>query len=315
MQAGERHSPAVSSTLSVVLCTYNGEKYLGPQIESIIKQSFPFTELIISDDGSSDGTLEIINQYAKKDSRIKLLAHGGHLGPNRNFEKALSAANSEYLAPSDQDDEWHPQKLELMMKSWKSECRIMFSLPGQMNDLANIKKQASRANYHDIENAHSLVFNTPVNGHALLLKRDLLSLCTPFPKDIFWDWWLTMHAVSHGVIGCVNTTLTWQRIHEENHSRNIHGIKNKPERDTARRKQWTYFIRSFYERQAGKPSERDSLLEYTALLDKMDGKHFSPGMFLYIMRHRHEVFHYKTKGLSYFSHLKHAIRLARSGVL
>jgi glycosyltransferase involved in cell wall biosynthesis len=315
MQAGEPHSPAIPSTISVVMCTYNGEKYLGQQIESIIKQSFPFTELIISDDGSLDGTLEIINQYAEKDSRIKLLAFGSHLGPNRNFEKALSAANSEYLAPSDQDDEWHPKKLELMMKNWKNETQIMFSLPGQMNSGGSIRKQASRAHYHDIDNAHSLVFNTPVNGHALLLKRDLLSLCTPFPTDIFWDWWLTMHAVSYGVIGCVNMTLTWQRIHESNHSRNIHVIKDKPERDTARRKQWAYFIESFYEKQGGKPAERESLLEYATLLAKMDGKHFSRPMFSYIMRHRHEVFHYKTKELSYFSHLKHALRLARCGVL
>jgi hypothetical protein len=137
----------------------------------------------------------------------------------------------------------------------------------------------------------------------------------PFPTDIFWDWWLTMHAVSYAVIGCVNMTLTWQRIHEDNHSRNIHVIENKPERDIARRKQWAYFIRSFYAKQPGTPGERESLLEYATLLDNMDGKHFSRAMFSYIMRHRHEVFHYKTKGFSYFSHLKHAIKLARSGVL
>ena len=84
--------------VSVVMCTYNGEKYLREQIESILNQTCPVYELIIQDDRSTDRTVEIVREYQQKDSRVKLFVNEQSLGFNYNFSTAFTRATGEYIA-------------------------------------------------------------------------------------------------------------------------------------------------------------------------------------------------------------------------
>lgn len=81
-----------SQKVSVAMCTFNGEAYLVEQIESILDQTYSNIELVICDDGSSDGTLSILEDYAVKDPRITLILNTENLGFLKNFEKALAFA-------------------------------------------------------------------------------------------------------------------------------------------------------------------------------------------------------------------------------
>lgn len=89
--------PGVS--VSVVLCTYNGSRFIEEQVKTILSQTFPITELIISDDASADTTPEILQQLAMQDSRIRLVMQEKNLGFSNNFQQAMRMATSTLIAP------------------------------------------------------------------------------------------------------------------------------------------------------------------------------------------------------------------------
>ncbi len=102
--------------VSIVMPTYNGEKYIQETLEAIVKQTYTNWELIVCDDGSTDGTLEIIGRMAEIHPNIKIhkFTHVGNPAILRN--KGIRLAEGEYIALCDQDDLWDRQKLELQIK-------------------------------------------------------------------------------------------------------------------------------------------------------------------------------------------------------
>ena len=103
------------SLVSVVMCTYNGEKFLREQLDSIVQQSYPIHELLIQDDQSTDRTTKIIKEYQARYPFIRLHINEKNLGFNANFHTALCSATGDFISISDQDDVWHPDKLKEMM--------------------------------------------------------------------------------------------------------------------------------------------------------------------------------------------------------
>jgi hypothetical protein len=207
-------------------------------------------------------------------------------------------------------------KIETMMNEWPERSLFIFSLSGSFNDddFEN-RTNAPKVLYAAIADVHKLVFNSPVHGHACMFKKELMAICLPFPADIFYDWWISMHAASTGIIGCVSQTLTWHRVHEKNSSRTLTSIKDKQEREQQLRQQSVYFLETFFERPVAREDEKRSLLHYASLLKEMDGRRFSPSMFRYVMKNRKLIFHYKKKPFVFFSHLKHALKMGRKGLL
>jgi glycosyltransferase involved in cell wall biosynthesis len=302
--------------VSVAMCTYNGALYLRQQLDSILHQTYPNLELVIVDDASVDATVDIIREYERKDARIRYQVNAENLGYNRNFEKAISLCRGEIVAVSDQDDIWESRKLELMMKDWPESSDFVFSLSGTFyeNDIAG-RIPAPPVHYHDISDTHHLVFNSPVHGHAVMFKKDLIKTCLPFPPDVFYDWWISMHAASLGSIGCIPETLTWHRVHTKNSSRTLTSIQDRAERERQLRGQCAYFIETFMKRSWARPAEKRSLLEYAGILRTMNGKRFSWKMFRYAWKNRKKIFHYKRKPLVIFSHLKHSLKMGSKGLL
>ena len=104
-------------TVSVILASYNGGKYIRNQLDSILAQTYPVYEILIGDDGSTDDTIPILNEYAGKYSHIIIIQpdRDNH-GVNYNFKRLMDLASGDYLALSDQDDIWFPEKIEVMIK-------------------------------------------------------------------------------------------------------------------------------------------------------------------------------------------------------
>ena len=98
--------------IDILMATYNGEKYLKEQVESILNQSYSNFRLIISDDCSTDKTREILSEYEKKDKRIEVYYQEKNLGYVKNFEFLLERVKNEIYMLSDQDDYWLPEKIE-----------------------------------------------------------------------------------------------------------------------------------------------------------------------------------------------------------
>lgn len=99
--------------ISIAMCTYNGEKYIVEQLQSIVSQTMPPAEIVVCDDGSTDGTISVIQQFQQTCTMpIIIYRNEQQLGVVKNFAKAISFCKGDYIALSDQDDVWLPQKLQ-----------------------------------------------------------------------------------------------------------------------------------------------------------------------------------------------------------
>ena len=107
--------------IDILLATYNGEKYIKEQIDSILNQTYKNIKLIISDDFSKDRTPEILREYAEKDKRIILYIQEKNLGVVKNIEFLLKKVESPYYMLADQDDYWMPEKVEKTLEKLQEE--------------------------------------------------------------------------------------------------------------------------------------------------------------------------------------------------
>jgi glycosyltransferase involved in cell wall biosynthesis len=115
--------------LTIGLATYNGIETVGASIESLARQSFSDYDLVISDDASIDETLKIAKEYAKKDTRIKVICQPKNIGPLGNFKFLLSQAHTEYFMWASQDDLWSETFLELSISALNKDLSAAYTLP------------------------------------------------------------------------------------------------------------------------------------------------------------------------------------------
>ncbi len=185
--------------ISVALASYNGEKYLKEQIDSILNQSFSDIELVICDDCSKDSTVEIVREYCKKDSRVKLFINEKNLGFKKNFEKAISLCNGEYIALSDQDDIWtvdHLEKLFNLIQGHKLACGNA-ELIDEQGKMLGIKLNEVDELYcfNDSDNLlyKILCSRNAFQGASMLMHRSFLAKAMPIPEIIpFHDTWFAL---------------------------------------------------------------------------------------------------------------------------
>jgi len=112
-------------TSSVALCTYNGETYIAEQLDSILSQTLPVSEIVICDDGSTDGTVKILSDYAVRyPEMIKVYQNPENLGYVGNFEKAMSLCSGDIVLLCDQDDRWYENKTQTITDIFKNHQNI-----------------------------------------------------------------------------------------------------------------------------------------------------------------------------------------------
>lgn len=140
--------------VSVIMPAYNCEKFIATSIEAVNSQSFPNWELLISDDGSTDGTVDVIRAWAAGNPRIQLLVNGGNRGPAHARNAAIEAATGRYIAFLDSDDLWKPQKLERQIAFMKDrDIAFSYSSYDRIDEAGNyinthhVKKPVT---YHDL---------------------------------------------------------------------------------------------------------------------------------------------------------------------
>jgi glycosyltransferase involved in cell wall biosynthesis len=213
--------------ISVVMCTYNGEKYIEEQLNSILKQTYQNLEIIIVDDVSTDNTWQILEQYQQKYKNISIYKNEKNLGYIKNFENALKKATGDLIAIADQDDIWLPQKLEIQQKNIEDNLIIYHdsALINQKGEYLN-KNISSIINMYEGDNCRSLIFDNCISGHTILCKKELLSYIFPFPTDMFYDWWMGFIALAVGKIKYLPETFVKYRQHEQSVT-DISGIKQK----------------------------------------------------------------------------------------
>lgn len=114
--------------VSVIMPTFNTGKFLSESIESVLHQTYTNLELLVTDDGSTDETLKILESYAQKDSRVKVFNLKNHQGPGHARNNSIQEAQGRYIAFCDSDDRWMPEKLERQIQFMhQKECALCCS--------------------------------------------------------------------------------------------------------------------------------------------------------------------------------------------
>ena len=165
--------------ISIVICTYNGAKFLGEQLDSIVSQSLSPYEVIAQDDGSSDGTWNILLKYAERYPYIKVYKNPKERGINNNFFSAIKRATGDLIAISDQDDIWESNKLEIMSKSIGDNLMCVGrSVPFYCKEDKNISihYDSRKPNCNIIRMMYA-----SMPGHCTLFRKELLTF---LPKNL-----------------------------------------------------------------------------------------------------------------------------------
>lgn len=200
--------------VSVVMCTYNGACYIREQLDSILNQTYPIYELIVQDDCSTDGTVEIVEEYKSKDNRIKLFINPTPLGFNYNFSSALFRTSGDYIATSDQDDIWRADKLQVLMHYIDGSILLFhnsYLFYESINKIVG-HKNASDVIYNDLY----LLLKPFVPGHECFFSRNILPLYKSIveqERNISYDTLLLLVAISLGKVQFVNEGLVYWRRH------------------------------------------------------------------------------------------------------
>lgn len=183
--------------ISVCIATYNGEKYIREQLDSILSQLGPDDEVVVSDDGSTDSTLDIVKSY--QDARINVYHHDSSSvttkflldKPTHNFENALRHANGDIIFLSDQDDVWMEGKVETMMKELQDADLAIHDCVVVDDRMKNVIQPS----YFDYIGIHQGVWNNWVRatylGCCMAMRKEVVVRAMPFPRTMVGhDLWL-----------------------------------------------------------------------------------------------------------------------------
>lgn len=199
--------------LSIAMAVYNGAKYLPAQLDSFASQTRPPDEIIVSDDGSTDGSVEIIRAWGSRHPELglKLLEGRGPGNFSGNFARAFAAASGDILFPSDQDDVWFPRKLEVMSDVLARDPGAMVAIHDtEITDSAlNPVGQRKMARQEMLGGA----MRKHTDGMATAVRVPFLRLVTALPPNVTFDIWMHHCAHALGAKRLVDEPLAYWRRH------------------------------------------------------------------------------------------------------
>jgi glycosyltransferase involved in cell wall biosynthesis len=261
--------------IDILISTYNGEKFLAEQLESIISQDINDWHILIRDDGSHDESVSITKHYAELyPDKITVIAEpAARLGVPGAYQCLLNNSRSQYVAFCDQDDVWLPSKLRILRERIELEENVsgretpilvhsdLHVVDEDLVELSDSFWKYQKLNPSKMQSLQRLLIQNCVTGCAAIINRALVRCALPIPKDaIMHDWWFALIAAAQGKIIDISNKTVEYRQHESN--------------DTGAKK-WglSYVINSLvYERSAIRQSLLDTRDQAIALYrsDKLD---------------------------------------------
>ena len=218
---------------SVAMCTYNGEKYIKKQLESILNQTVAIDEIIICDDRSNDKTIKIITQIQLENPN-KIILHKNqiNIGSTKNFEKAITICSGDYIFLSDQDDIWKTNKVEKVIQHFlkNPSTEAVFTNGDLINDKnENFTQNSLWDSTFFMENQltkpinlydHIIFKSNMVTGATLCIKKEIKDLILPIPniKKFYHDEWIAILIASRNNLEYLTDKLISYRIHNNQQS-------------------------------------------------------------------------------------------------
>ena len=217
-------------TVSVIMATYNGEKYIREQLDSIVPFLKEGDELIVSDDESSDSTLDIVRGYQNTCKMIHL-TENGHTGSSTNFASAVPKCKGEIVLFCDQVDLWMPEKLETVRKAFEENPKIEMLMhnAGYCDADGNIVEGDIFSRRHPKHGFMNNLIHSAYYGCCMAAKRSFLMCYVPLPdKSVPYDQYFSLIAEHKHVAMFLEDRLIFHRYHGMNQSKKmtiIHRIR------------------------------------------------------------------------------------------
>lgn len=211
--------------ISVALATYCGEKFLDEQLRSLVEQTILPDELIISDDGSTDRTLEIVQHFQKNAPFRVIVIEGGRLGFNRNFERALAGCSGDIVLFCDQDDYWLSSHIHELTLPFTSDPDLKVVVSNSYYADVNLRLTGATLWSSERFDVTSMASRDPLKrfktysrhralaGHGMAFRRSLQEIILPFGKTWVYDQWVGLVGVACGSIALIAEPQTIHRQH------------------------------------------------------------------------------------------------------
>jgi glycosyltransferase involved in cell wall biosynthesis len=214
-------------SISVAMCTFNGARFLRAQLASIAAQERPPDELVICDDGSSEGSIEIIRDFARRATfPTRVVVNDRNLGSTKNFEKAICLCQGAIVALADQDDFWYRHKVRRLEKAFagSSEIVLAFSDADLIDDDSHSLGSRlwptfcfDRAEQMKVANGHALdvlLKHPVVTGATMAFRRNYFELLLPIPAKQIHDRWISLLLAGRGKFEVISDRLMQYRQHQ-----------------------------------------------------------------------------------------------------
>lgn len=202
--------------IAILMSTYNGERYLREQIESLLNQTYTDWKLYVRDDGSTDGTVSIVREYEQKymGRVVYVTDDSGNLGPGASFMRLLESVEAEYYMFCDQDDVWLPDKIEktygkmLEMEAGHAGKAVLVYGDLQLvdNDLRRFpytKWKYERSDSYSVRNIYELLANNQIiSGCTMMINSRSRKWVLPYKKSLMHDRWISLIVYGKGGVLC-----------------------------------------------------------------------------------------------------------------
>jgi glycosyltransferase involved in cell wall biosynthesis len=288
------------NSISIIMATYNGEQFLEQQLESIFNQTLKPFEVIICDDASTDSTIAILKSFSKK-LPIKIFKNSENTGYIKNFERAVLKARGKYLAFCDQDDIWHPEKLQILFDNIGNNTLIysesnLISETGSPLHMTLSKKLKS--NFISSSSPLNFLYNNSVSAHSILVKTEIRQAIIPFPRHLYFDAWIAANAAALNGVKFLKFPLVDYRQHSQNVlSRNekkkksiVQSIQKKTEKKSKEHLLQTKIIKELLKAPELKEKEKEILQQLLKGHKKFSTSWFNISLCTVMLTHRKTLF-------------------------